>query len=146
MRKPKPPAPRKLRKRAPTLTSHRVAGIAAIIRQWRGRLTWDGLCAEIEGKTGARYTRQALNNHIEIKAAYAAYKEKPTPRKGENESTKAEQKIQALQRQVQELETIRDALLEKFVRWSVNASSRGLNEQFLDQPLRRINRSGNLQV
>jgi len=52
-----------------------------------------------------------------------------------------ERRLLTLQARVRELEKVRDALLEKFGRWAVNASMRGLTESFLDQPLQRIDRS-----
>jgi len=106
-------------------------------------LTWDSLCEAVERETGSRYTRQALNNYVEIKAAYAAYRQQPTPQKSEKTLSKTQQKILNLERKVAELEAVRDALLEKFARWAVNASTRNLDEDFLDQPLRRISRSEN---
>ena len=52
-----------------------------------------------------------------------------------------ERQIQELRRNVREFGMVRDALLEKFARWSYNAATRGLDEEFLDQPLPRIDRS-----
>ena len=131
------------RRRAPAITPERITGIVALVREWKGRLTWEALCEAVARETGARYTRQALNNYVEIKAAYNAYGAKPTPPPGEKKLSKTQQKIRDLERKVAELETVRDVLLEKFARWAVNASTRNLDEAFLDQPLRRINRSEN---
>lgn len=130
------------RRRAPPMTQERVTGIVALIDGWKGPLTWEALCEAFGRETGARYTRQALNKYVEIKSAYAAYNSKPTPHNVEKMS-KSAQKILKLERRITELEATRDILLEKFVRWSYNASTRNLDEQFLDQPLFRINRSKN---
>lgn len=131
------------RRRAPPLTQARIDGVVALVGGWTGGLTWDSLCEAVERETGSRYTRQALNNYVEIKAAYAAYRQQPTPQKSEKTLSKTQQKILNLERKVAELEAVRDALLEKFARWAVNASTRNLDEDFLDQPLRRISRSEN---
>lgn len=131
------------RRRAPALTSERIADIVALVSRWKGRLTWEALCEAVARETGARYTRQALNNYVEIKAAYNAYGAKPTPAPEKRALSRTQQKIRDLERKVTELEAVRDALLEKFARWAVNASTRNLDEAFLDQPLRRINRSEN---
>jgi hypothetical protein len=129
------------RRRSPTLTPERIAVIVGIVRTWTGRLTWEALCGAIERQTGARYTRQALHNHVPIKAAYDAYGEKPAPAEREMALSGTERRLLTLQARVRELEKVRDALLEKFGRWAVNASMRGLTESFLDQPLQRIDRS-----
>lgn len=131
------------RRRAPPLTPERITGIVALVNGWTGRLTWEALCEAVARETGAKYTRQALNNYVEIKAAYNAYSAKPTPSQGGKRLSRTQQKIRDLERKVTELEAVRDALLEKFARWAVNASTRNLDEAFLDQPLRRISRSEN---
>jgi hypothetical protein len=131
------------RHRAPPLTSERIVGIVALINGWKGRLTWEALCEAYARESGAKYTRQALYNYVEIKAAYKAYCVKPTPSHEIKKLSKTQQKIRDLERKVEELEAVRDALLEKFTRWAVNASTRNLDEAFLDQPLRRISRSEN---
>ena len=131
------------RRRAPPLTQARIDGVVALIGEWAGGLTWDSLCEAVERETGSRYTRQALNNYVEIKAAYTAYRQQPTPHTSDKKLSRTQQKILNLERKVAELEAVRDALLDKFARWSVNASSRSLDHDFLDQPLRPISRSQN---
>lgn len=42
-------------------------------------------------------------------------------------------------------ERINEVLLEQFVRWAYNAGTRGLTEDFLNQPLPPPNRLGNRQ-
>ncbi len=130
-------------RRAPPLTPERIAGIVALVSGWKGRLTWEALREAVARETGAKYSRQALNNYVEIKAAYNAYGAKPTPAPEKKALSRTQQKIRDLERKVAELEAVRDALLEKFARWAVNASTRNLDEAFLDQPLRQINRSEN---
>ncbi|WP_448190071.1 hypothetical protein [Azospirillum sp. sgz301742] len=130
------------RRRAPTITEERIAAIVEIIRNWEGRLTWDTLCSAVEHQTGARYTRQALDKHTQIKVAFQAYRVRPSPPMGGRKISQAEQRILVLQRQVHELEKLRDTLLERFARWAYNASTRDLDEAFLDQPLRPIDRAG----
>ena len=134
---------RKRRKRAPTLTPARIEGIADIIRTWRGRLTWRRLCEEIERQSHASYTRQALDRHLQIKTAYNLRRGSgASPDQTENPS-RSEERLQKLRLQVKELEKIQQNLLERFARWSVNAAQRGLDEDYLDRPLQRIDRAGN---
>ncbi|WP_156367034.1 hypothetical protein [Bosea thiooxidans] len=105
-------------------------------------MTWEALCEVIERETKARYTRQALNRYVDIKVAYGAYRDNPTVRNEKKLSESAE-RIQKLERRIAELEAVRTLLLEKFARWAYNASTRNLDEVFLDQPLVRINRAKN---
>lgn len=130
------------RRRAPPMTPERVNDIVALIHAWEGRLTWEALCEVIERETKARYTRQALNRYVDIKVAYGAYRDNPTVRNEKKLSESAE-RIQKLERRIAELEAVRTLLLEKFARWAYNASTRNLDEVFLDQPLVRINRAKN---
>lgn len=130
-------------RRAPALTQERIRGISGIIRGWSGRLSWEDLCSAIEAKTGARYTRQALDKHLEVKAAFQAYRAMPTPAVEDKKLSAVEARVQALQRRVQEQEALIGHLREKFTRWAYNAHTRGLTEDFLDQPLSPINRSEN---
>ncbi|WP_162299196.1 hypothetical protein [Microvirga ossetica] len=118
-------------------------GIVAIIDGWKGRLTWEALCDVVDREIGGRYTRQALDNYTEIKAAYENYNKAPILSGDDKPLSRTQTKIRRLERKVAELEAIRDLLLEKFVRWAVNASSRNLDEKFLDTPLRPIDRSDN---
>ncbi|WP_325265791.1 hypothetical protein ACQY1M_03160 [Neorhizobium sp. DAR64861/K0K2] len=134
---------RSSRRRAPPLDAVRITEILSIMTAWKGRLTWNGLCNSIAVQTGNLYTRQALNNYIEIKAAYAAYQKKPRRSAASKPLSGAQQRIVELERKVLELEAVRDALLEKFARWAVNAATRNLDEDFLNQPLRQINRADN---
>lgn len=132
------------RKRSPALTDAKIATIVNIIRQSEQKATWDELRVKIHRETGDEYSRQALNNYIEIKAAYAALAGHPAKKKAKAKSlTVDQQKIVQLERRVSELEAINNALIEKFCRWAVNASYRNLSEADLDEPLRQINRSEN---
>jgi hypothetical protein len=132
-------------RRAPTLTQARVEAITEIIRGWKGRLTWKALCDAIERESGARYTRQALHNHVPIRAAYKAYREQPAPAERDKTLGPAERRIRHLQLRVKELEDVRDALLERFARWAVNAAQQGLDEEFLNRPLVKIDRAEKLR-
>lgn len=135
---------RRARRRSPAIDAARVARIVDIVRAWNGALTWEALCRQVATETGNLYSRQALNNFTEIKAAYAAYRETRGHHKVAKPLSSTQQRILELEQKVIELEAVRDVLLEKFARWAINASTRNLDEAFLDQPLRPINRSENL--
>jgi hypothetical protein len=130
-------------RRAPTLTPERIQRITAIIGEWSGKLSWDLLCDAIERNTGSRYTRQALDKHLQIREAYRAFRGAPVPAKDERKLSPTEQKILRLEQQVRTQDAIISAIREKFVRWAYNAHTRRLTEDFLDQPLPAINRSEN---
>lgn len=137
---PKPPT----RRRGPTLTRERVEGIASVIRAWEGRLTWPGLCDAVQRSTGARYTRQALGNHLPIRAAYETYTSRSRPAMAVPlPETAGQKRIRLMEAENRELRKVQDTLLEKFARWAYNASSRGLDEAYLDQALPTIHRAGN---
>jgi hypothetical protein len=125
------------------MTEDTIRATVSIINEWRGRLTWDALCEALARETGAKYTRQALNNYLDITAAYQAYAKNSLSPLKEKKLNRDQQKIKKLERKISELEMVREALLEKFVRWAVNASTRNLDEDFLDQPLRQITRAEN---
>lgn len=129
------------KRRAAVLDARRIELVVAVIRDWEGRLTWEELCAAVERKMGDRYTRQALHNHLPIRAAYEAYREKPVPSGGDKALSTTQRRVRALNAEVRELEKVRDALLEKFARWAYNAALRGLDEPFLDRPLPPIDRA-----
>jgi hypothetical protein len=52
-------------------------------------------------------------------------------------------RIYRLERENTELRKREMLLLEQFHRWAYHASSRGLTQEFLDQPLPPLNRRGN---
>ena len=139
----RPSRPKAKGRRAPTLDARRIDLVVGVIREWQGRLTWEALCAAVERKTGDLYTRQALNNHVPIRAAYEAYRARPAPSQAEKHLSATERRVRTLQAEVLELQKVRDALLEKFVRWAYNAALRGLDEIFLDRPLPQIDRTRN---
>ena len=125
------------------LDAERIEIVVEVIRNWEGRLTWEGICKAVEQKTGDLYTRQAFDNHVPIRAAYETYREKPRCSTAKAEASASDRRIRNLQAHVKELEKVRDALLEKFARWAYNASLRGLDERFLDRPLPTIDRATN---
>jgi hypothetical protein len=133
--------------RSPNLTPEKIAVIVEIIRTWDGRLTWPGLVNEISRKMNATYTRQALYKHESIRVAYEVYRENSSdtdpgrPFSGAlNAST---ERVKRLEMENAELKKREALLMEQFVRWAYNASTRGLTENFLNQALPPTNRNGN---
>ncbi|QRM51755.1 hypothetical protein F3Y33_20800 (plasmid) [Rhizobium sp. BG6] len=127
------------------MTAAMVRTVVTLINNWSGTLTWDDLCAAVGNKTGLFYTRQTLSKYEQIKSAFRAYKAAPEPcsKRSTNSENQADKKVRDLERKVNELQALVDTLLEKFARWAVNASTKNLTEEFLDRPLRQINRAKN---
>ncbi|NEX60091.1 hypothetical protein [Noviherbaspirillum galbum] len=134
-------------KRSPNLTAQRIDKIIEIIHGWEGRLTWPALIKAVAAKMHATYTRQALFKQERIRVAYETYRaSKPDAVGGRPVSAALKASMERIQRL--ELENAglkkREALLlEQFVRWAYNASTRGLTEAFLNQALPPTNRQGN---
>jgi hypothetical protein len=93
------------------------------------------------------YTRQALYKHESIRIAYEAYREngsdteqgRPVPA----ELKASTERVKRLEMENAELRKREALLMEQFVRWAYNASTRGLTEDFLNQALPPTNRHGN---
>jgi hypothetical protein len=135
-------------RRSPNLTPEKIAVIVEVIRSWDGRLTWPGLVKEVFQKTGATYTRQALYKHESIRIAYEAHREEgdasDTGRPVPAALQASTERVRRLEVENAELRKREALLMEQFVRWAYNASTRGLTEDFLNQALPPTNRHGNL--
>ena len=131
--------------RGKNLTDDAIEQIVRLLDGWSGRLTWDELADAIVARLHCRYTRQTLHKHERIKAAYALRKDalgkpgKGAPR-GSGQLGEALARIASLEAENQRLENEQQRLLKQFVVWAYNAHTRGLNEDFLSQPLPRVNR------
>lgn len=135
--------------RARNLSSKDIEQICSIIDGWGGPLTWVLLLEDVERRTGQRYTRQALDRHASIAAAFGL---KKRTKAGEGASGRlksadvaleaALQRIDRLEEQVKRMKAQNTCLLEQFVRWAYNAHTRGIGEDVLNRPLPDRNRSG----
>jgi|APMI01.1.fsa_nt_gi hypothetical protein len=132
--------------RAPNLSDELILAIVRILDSWVEKLTWEALAEQIEKQLGVRYTRQALDRHARIKLAYQATKERLSAVPSSN---KPLTKIQIQKRladyykllaEVARLEKENEALLNQFVRWTYNASIRGLTVNELNAPMPRAER------
>lgn len=134
---------RKLPDRSPNLSVATVKVIVSKINDWRGRLTWADLTAVVAQETGFKYVRQTLHNNGSIRAAYKSYQEtqkRSVPGSKGPEEDGESAAIRRLRQQVLQLTKENSLLLERFARWAYNASVRGLDEEFLDNPLPPIDR------
>lgn len=136
------------RVRAPNLNDESIAAIVDILDGWNGRLSWDALIEEIVRRTRARYTRQALDKHSRIKAAFAVRKRALVEAQGERKSAADSPELEATLQRIARLEgentrliAENQNLLEQFARWAYNAHTRGLDHAFLSRPLPPVNRA-----
>jgi hypothetical protein len=127
------------------LKQNDVDTIVEVIRAWPSdKITWEMICEHVAGVIGNRPTRQTLNAHFQIKAAFAAKKgglKIHGPRTAMPSSLAvAAQRIARQRSEIDELQTRNARLLEQFVKWQYNAYKRGMTEDQLNQPLPRIDR------
>lgn len=128
--------------RAKNLDDARIKDIVEILDGWSEKLTWDLLIEAINFRTHNKYTRQTLHKHERIrnafelrKAGHATIRNVRSP-----ELQKALERIARVEAENRRLESENNQLLEQFVRWSYNAYTRGLDSEFLNQPLPPVNR------
>lgn len=129
--------------RARNLTNGDIDRIALLIDGWSGKLTWKLLIEAIADRTSQTYTRQTLAKHAKIQLAFENKEIKPASKKTASltpELEAAEQKIEQLETIVNKLTHANNLFIEQFVRWAHNASLRGLDEDFLNQPLPPVDR------
>lgn len=133
-------------RRAKNLEDDDIENIVKILDGWSGRLTWEAFIDAIETRLFARYTRQALHKHVRIQKAFALRKE-ALSRGGHSGKVASTPELQAaleriarLKGENERLDAENNLLLEQFARWTYNASTRGLDEAFLNAPLPDVDR------
>lgn len=135
-----------VKSRARNLDDRTIEKIVQILDGWSGKLSWDLFVVAIAKVTHITYTRQALNNHARIKDAFTGRKSELTGRSPKSLDSKppelklALQRIIRLQAENERLNRENNNLLNQFIRWAYNASTRNLSKEFLDQPLPGVNR------
>ncbi|MBX9675956.1 MAG: hypothetical protein K2V71_05045 [Methylotenera sp.] len=132
--------------RAKNLDDPSIKAIVEILDGWSEKLTWDLLIEAINFRTHNKYTRQALHKHERIRNAFDLRKAElangdSTVRNVRSpELQKALERIARVEAENRRLDSENNQLLEQFVRWSYNAYTRGLDAEFLNQPLPPVNR------
>ncbi len=132
--------------RAKNLDDAGIKQIVEILDGWTEKLTWELLIDAVELRMHNRYTRQTLHKHERIKNAYELRKAALAYGDGEvrivrsPELQKALERIARLETEKKRLESENQQLLEQFARWAYNAHVRGLDKNFLNQPLPPVNR------
>ncbi len=130
------------------LTDTQIDGLKKDIAAWskaEGRLTWEAICERVQARFGHTYTRQGLAKIESIRIAYDIRTKKlretsSTSTDASTELARALERIDRLQAERDQLRAENRAILEQFVVWTYNASTRGLDAQFLNRPLPPIDR------
>lgn len=136
----------KLRSRAPNLDDATIERIVQILDGWNGKLSWKLFIEAITMQLHRTYARQTLNNYERIRAGFVARKKELTGQERKSKDSKspelqlASQRIEHLEVEIARLTRENNTLLEQFVRWAYNASTRQLDLDFLNKPLPIINR------
>lgn len=134
--------------RAKNIDDGAIEIIVGVLDGWSGKLTWDLLAEAIEKRTRVRYTRQALDKHARIKAAFQLTKERLSgaPRVerkyklSEAETEALAQRYERLLAENERLERENNRLLEQFQTWLYNAHLKGLTKEYLNSSLPRVDR------
>lgn len=127
------------KRRSRNLDDATIGLILEIVDGINGSVTYAVLIREIELRLKTRYTRQALYSHERIRLALHA-KRQASIGGGSGERRAGprsidRQRINRLESENARLRLENEVLIQKFLRWSYNAFTRGLTEDFLDQPL-----------
>lgn len=136
--------------RAPNLDEAHIEAICRVLDGWEGKLTWELLIDAIEARRQVRYTRQALNQHARVKHAFQLTKERlrGQPRNelkipqalGPLEAQALMERYDRLEAENARLKVENDRLIQQFIIWASNASNRGLDVHYLNQPLQQVDR------
>lgn len=137
-----------MKQRGKNLDDEAIAGIVGVLDGWSGKLTWGLFLASIARNKLGSYTRQALHGHTRIAEAFQQRKaalasaagSRPRKTSDSPEVEAALQRIARLETEMARLSAENHRLLDQFVRWAYNAYTRGLDKNFLDQPLPGVNR------
>jgi hypothetical protein len=137
-------------KRAKNLADADIKQVVELLDGWSNKLTWGLLIDAVELRIHSRYTRQALHNHERIRHAFDLKKKSLSGIDGNAKRTVtlemniALQQIERLKAENRRQESENDHLLEQFARWAYNAHARGLDKEFLNQPLPPVDRGQTL--
>ena len=133
--------------RSKNLTDDDIESIVKILDGWSGVLQWDLLIGEVEKVLFRKYTRQGLDKHPRIKAAFTNKKVDLASRGDADrkvasspELQLATDRIARLEAELARVKAENNSLLEQFNRWAYNASLRSLDEQYLSRPLPAVDR------
>ena len=140
--------PRNARPKA-KLTSGDVGTIVTLIETWEGPLTWERLVERVGLVLGRSYSRQALDGHDAIKAAFQARKRRNRAVRDSLRAGKATgevpadlaaalQRAEAAELRAAALEARLDRYRARFVVWLYNARNFGMTVARLNSDLPKV--------
>jgi hypothetical protein len=111
--------------------------IVAELEGWsKPKITWRAVVLRVGAALkGRRFSRQALENHDEIYRAYAGAKQRLRKGLPPAKRKPVAERIAALQDANRGLRAENDRLIEKFVRWEINAQKHGVRPEQLEEAL-----------
>lgn len=127
------------------LTPADVSKVVCLIQDWPAtRITWPLLVSRVAAHVGHKWTRQALEKHEAIKAAYQGVRDGKRASARGAPVDPAEivmgRRVEALQQEVERLRRQLAAYEERFVRYEYHAAKNGLTPGQLGAPLPPIDR------
>jgi hypothetical protein len=125
----------------PRLTDADIEKAVRLLDGWSGKLTWDRYLAVLKTEIGHLYTKPGMRKHARIVNAWDMAQQRLSKgalavgarNYGDAAIAHAHHTIASLKAENQRLKQENRDLLERFLRWSYNAASRGLTEQTLDR-------------
>lgn len=121
--------------------------IAALIANFRGRITWDDVVALGEEVTGLTYSKPTLWGRDCIRLAYdrSNGKNQPGPKKRtrrpkSKELSTVEDRLAKTKKVLEEKDALIAQLTEQFLVWAENARKRGVTEADLNAELPMVDR------
>lgn len=123
------------------ITDQHVDAIQNIIERWPRPITWNEIIAETARTLGHMWTRQALERHEAIKAAYAAKKDAPSkPGPIDPAVALLTERVERQAQEIGRLEKLVESYKDLFIRYQYNAHARGITPAELEMPLPPIDR------
>ena len=122
-----------------------VQNIVGIIDGWPSQsMTWVALVDQVTAVLGHTWTRQALEKHEAIKAAYQRVRDDRRPGGKRQPTDPAEvlltRRVEGLKQEVEQLRRQVAGYEERFIRYQYNAYAQGMTPQELERPLPPIDR------
>ena len=138
--------------RAQNLDADAIESIVSILDGWSGKLSWDLLIEAIARRRHVTYTRQALHNHERVRHAFGLRKKTLLEERLRDPKKTTTPELQAtfeamalLKAENVRLKAENERLLGQFATWAYNAHQRGLDKDYLNRPLPRVNRDQTVQ-
>jgi hypothetical protein len=123
------------------ITDQHVSAICDIIQRWPRPITWNEIIAESTKILGHNWTRQALERHETIKAAYADKRDaRPESSPIHPAVALLTEKVERQAREIGRLEKLIESYKNLFIRYQYNAHARGITPAELEMPLPPIDR------